>query len=239
MYERLKAIIDRADNIVCLAGSPLVEECGYPYVREQESAYDIEDRNGYSPEDLFSTVMLSTRPELFFRYYRQEVLHPEMRPSPTFDALAELERRGKVKSIITRSIYGPATSAGCRTVIELRGSVRSNRCEKCGRRYPMEYVLKKKGIPSCEVCAGKVRPEIVLNGEMIDNGLMTKAAQKISEADVLLVLGTNLKSDLVEKLIQYYNGSELVVINLYPHFSDRIADYVVNESPMNVLPKIL
>ncbi len=239
MYERLKSIIDGAENIVCLAGSPLMEECGYTYIRDLECAYDIEDRYGYSPEELFSTVMLSTRPELFFKYYRQEVLHPEMKISATFTALAELERRGKIKAIITRSIYGPATTAGCKTVIELRGSVRSNRCSKCGTRYPMEYAFKGRSIPQCEKCAAMVRPEIILNGEMINNGLMTKAAQKIGEADVLLVLGTTLKSDLVEKLIQYYNGSELVLIKKEPHYSDRIADLAINERPMDVLPQIL
>lgn len=239
MYERLKSVIDGAGNIVCLAGSPLMEECGYAYIRDLDRAYDIEDRYGYSPEELFSTVMLSTRPELFFKYYRQEVLHPDMKSSATFYALAELERRGKIKAIITRSIYGPATSAGCKTVIELRGSVRSNRCQKCGARYPMEYMLKGRGIPQCEKCAAVVRPEIILNGEMINNGLMTTAAQRIGEADVLLVLGTSLKSDLVEKLIQYYNGSNLILIKKEPHYTDRHADLVIEEWPMDVLPKIL
>lgn len=241
MYEKLKSIIDEAENIVCLAGSSLIEEAGYPYIWDAECVYNIEEKYRYSPEELFNAVMLSTRPELFFKYYKSEVLeaHAEMRPSPTFYALARLESLGKLSCTITRSIYGQARMSGCRKLIELRGNIMDNRCQNCGREYSKEYVRTRKGIPQCLKCAGVVRPEIILDGEMIDNEKMTRAAEKVCEADVLLVLGTTLKSDLTNRLVQYYKGSNLVVINKDSHYSDRIADYFINERPMDVLPHIV
>ncbi len=237
--DRLKEMIEESENVVALTGSPLLEECGYPYVRYADAIYDIESKYGYSPDELFSLSMYNYRPELFFRYYREEVLHEKLAPSATFYALAEMERRGKVKMIVTRSIHGLCTIAGCRNVIELRGSVLRNTCPHCGREYPMEYILKSTKVPVCQDCFTTVRPGIVLAGEMLDNRLVTQAADAISQADMVLVLGTNLKSDLTEQLIKYYRRKKLVLIKKEEHYMDRYADYCINDYPKNILPLLV
>lgn len=78
-----------------------------------------------------------------------------------------------------------------------------------------------------------------LFGEMVDNRIMTRAAEEVQRADVLLVLGTNLKSYLCTQLVKYYDGDKLVLVNAVPHFSDRLADISINDRVDNTLEKIL
>ena len=76
-----------------------------------------------------------------------------------------------------------------------------------------------------------------LFGEMVDNRIMTRAAEEVQRADVLLVLGTNLKSYLCTQLVKYYDGDKLVLVNAVPHFSDRLADISINYRVDNTLEK--
>ena len=75
----------------------------------------------------------------------------------------------------------------------------------------MEYVRDGEKIPLCEKCKQAIRPDVRLFGEMVDNQVITRAATEIQKADVLLVLGTNLKSYLCTQLLDYYEGDKLIL----------------------------
>ena len=91
----------------------------------------------------------------------------------------------------------------------------------------MEYIRDAKGVPLCEQCLVAIRPDVCLFGEMIDNGLMTRAAKEIEKADVVLVLGSSLHSPLCSQMLQYYSGTNLILVTESEHYSDQQADIIV------------
>ena len=98
--------------------------------------------------------------------------------------------------------------------------------------------LEKVDTGEADVLQYVYNPESLF-GEMVDNRIMTRAAEEVQRADVLLVLGTNLKSYLCTQLVTYYDGDKLVLVNAVPHFSDRLADISINDRVDNTLEKIL
>ena len=105
--------------------------------------------------------------------------------------------------------------AGCKNVIELHGNVYDNFCPHCGRKYPMEYIRDSVRVPLCESCKTPVRPRVCLFGEMVDNAVITRAAEEIQKAEVLLVL-----------------------VNEEPHHADRFADIVIHERVDEMLERL-
>lgn len=223
-----------------LSGFGMLLESGYPAIRDGETSYEIEEKYGYSPEEILSSSFLSTRTERFYEFYHDVILTAVNNPpGKCFYEMAELEKRGLFQSIITRRIFGLPDRAGCRNVINLHGSVYDNYCPRCGRTYSIEYVKNSGRVPLCENCRSAVRPRICLFGEMVDNSIITRAAEEVQRADVLLVLGTNLNSNLCSQLVDYYDGDKLVIVNAEPHFSDRYADVIIHERVDTLLEKIL
>lgn len=222
-----------------LSGYIMLLESGYPAIRDGDASYDIEQKYGYSMEEMFSSAFYSTRKEKFYKFYRDELLSQlEKPPGKGFTGMAELERRGLIQCIITRRIFGLPRKAGCKNVIDLHGNVYDNFCPHCGRTYPMEYIRDSDRVPLCEHCKTPVRPRVCLFGEMVDNSVITRAAEEIQRADVLLVLGTNMKSYLCSQLTDYYEGKKLILVNETPHYSDRYADIVIHERVDDWIEKI-
>ncbi|MCI8708926.1 MAG: NAD-dependent deacetylase [Dorea sp.] len=236
----LLQILKESTYTTVLSGYAMLEESGYPAIRDGEASYDIEQKYGYSADEMFSSSFYSTRTEQFFRFYRDEILSAlDKPPGKCFYEMAELERRGLIHSIITRRVFGLPESAGCRNVINLHGSVYENYCQRCGRKYPVEYIRNSKRVPLCENCNTTIRPKVCLFGEMVDNQVITRAAREVQKADVLLVLGTNLKTNLCSQLVQYYEGTKLILVNAAPHYADRYADLLINERVDDTLEKII
>lgn len=213
---------------VVLSGVELMKESGYPLLRDGDESYEIEEKYGYSFEEIFSSSFYSARKERFFRFYKEVILKAaEIPPGQGFYDLKQLQDYGLIHSIITRRIAGVEDRAGCRNVINLKGTIFHNTCPNCGREYPMEYIRDAKGVPLCEQCLVAIRPDVCLFGEMIDNGLMTRAAKEIEKADVVLVLGSSLHSPLCSQMLQYYSGTNLILVTESEHYSDQQADIIV------------
>lgn len=236
----LLQILKESTYTTVLSGYAMLEESGYPAIRDGEASYDIEQKYGYSADEMFSSSFYSTRTEQFFHFYRDEILSAlDKPPGKCFYEMAELERRGLIHSIITRRVFGLPERAGCKNIINLHGSVYENYCQRCGRKYPVEYMRNSKRVPLCEHCNTTIRPKVCLFGEMVDNQVITRAAKEVQRADVLLVLGTNLKTNLCSQLLQYYEGNKLILVNASPHYADRYADLLINERVDDTLEKII
>lgn len=237
----LKQLVDDSTNIVCLIGLSCLKETGYPNYRNEADAYAIEQKYGYSPEEIYSAGFFATRNHLFYKFYREFMLQSTGNPpGPTYYALAELEKKGKLKAIITRSVYGLGKKAGCKNVIQLHGSVDDNHCPKCKKKFPVEYILDYQGeVPKCDACMTAIRPGVLLIGETINISDTSRAAKVISEADMLMVVGTHLHSYLAEKFLKYYEGNKLVLINDENHYSDTLANYFMYGKPADILPEIV
>lgn len=237
--ERAKEILASANHIVALLGVGVVMECGGLNYLNNQVIYRIEEQYHRSPDEIMSSGFYSARTERFFQYYKDEYLADQCEPNETFRALKMLDDEGRLKACITQNTHGLEKKAGIRNVIELYGSRNVNWCTKCGKRFPMEYILHSKGVPVCDECHTTIRPGIRLYGEMIRNDVMTEAANTCQEADVLIVLGTNFYDSMVRFAINHYRGDKLVLISKHEHFRDKYADVIIHEEVKDVLPRLL
>jgi len=150
--------------------------------------------------------------EEFYDFYRTKILALDAQPNAAHKKLAQWEREGKLKAIITQNIDGLHQKAGSREVLELHGSVLRNYCRRCGKFYGVEAVAESTGIPRC-TCGGVIKPDVVLYEEGLDEQVMDKALSYIAHADVLIIGGTSLVVYPAAGLVQYYRGHKLAVIN--------------------------
>lgn len=238
ILQAMRKAIQNSQYLVCLQGISLGEDCGCMNYRKNPDAYDVEIKYGYSPEEMFSSTFYNTRPNKFFEFYRNEMLMNKGEPDETFKSLARMEEDGRLKAIITREMFSLAKRAGCRNVLEFHGNIFQNKCPRCQQVFPLEYIANTTGVPICHKCNVPVRPQVRLVGEMVDNQLITRGADEVNKADVLLVIGTNLKSYLCNTTLKYFQGNKLILINENKHYSDHLADLVMNEKPRDILPLI-
>lgn len=233
----LKRMIEESNYTVALCGSGMMEEGGFQSLKNQERAYSIEERFGRSPEELFTGAYYSTRPEDFFRFYKEEILSNIPRTTESVGAMAAMEQAGKLQCVITANIYAVAANT-MKNVVELHGNIYSNSCSRCGKTYPMEYVRDVRGVPLCDQCQSVIRPHVTMFGEMLDARLIEKTSEEIEKAQLLLVLGTTLRSEVFRNYIRYFSGKYLVVIHEQEDHEDYKADLVILDQPRRVLPKL-
>lgn len=236
--EYLKKVLDNSQYTVVMCGSGTLAELGYHTFRQQDQAYEIEMKYGRSPEYIFASSYYNTRTDKFFEFYKAEVLEKNMEPGETAHALKKLEDSGRVHCILTSNIFDLARRAGCRNVLNFHGTIYRNVCPGCGKEYPMEFVKNCKRLPYCEACNSIVRPGVALFGDQVDSHLTSKAAAEVEKAEVLLLLGTTLTSEVYSNYVKFFNGKTLVVIHEKEHYSDSKADLVIYDMPKHVLPQI-
>lgn len=226
-WKKLKEIIEQSDNIVFFGGAGVSTESGIPDFRSTDGLYHQEYR--FPPETILSHTFFRQNPEEFYRFYRAKMLVSGAKPNAAHLKLAEWEREGRLKAVITQNIDGLHQAAGSRRVLELHGSVLHNYCERCHRFYDVAAVAQSTGVPHCE-CGGIIKPDVVLYEESLNMDTMREAIAAISEADVLIVGGTSLVVYPAAGLIDYYRGNKLVLINRTPTAKDSAADMVVTGS---------
>lgn len=231
----LRKTIERSNYMVCLMGVRVSSQCGCTNYRDEHDAYEIEAKYGYSPEEMFNVTFFNNRVEQFYDFYKRDMINVLGEVGDGLKTMQRLEARGKLKYIITRDIFSLPKRAGCSNVYELHGSVFSNFCPHCGKRYPLEYIQQSKGVPRCEDCGMVIRPGVSLIGEIVDNVLISRAAEEVKKADTLLVMGCNLKSSLANTFLRHFEGNELVLLNTEEHFADSKADLVIHGKPMDIL----
>ncbi len=233
--KELKEIIDGSDNIVFFGGAGVSTESGVPDFRSEDGLYHQQYK--YPPEQILSHTFYMRMPEEFFRFYKDKLLITGVKPNKAHIKLAELEKKGKLKAVITQNIDGLHQAAGSKEVLELHGSVHRNYCEKCGKFYDFDYMANAQGVPVCS-CGGRIKPDVVLYEEGLDMGIMQKAVDYISNADVLIIGGTSLAVYPAAGLIDYYRGNKLVLINKSATPRDRQADLVVQGAIGEILDQI-
>lgn len=243
MFEELKTIIDEASNVVFFGGAGVSTESGIPDFRSKDGLYHAEQSYSYPPETILSHTFYVKHTETFFKYYKENLICRDVQPNKAHLALAALERSGKLKAVITQNIDGLHQKAGSVNVLELHGSTLRNTCEKCGEHYDLDYVMDEAncehGIPYCKICGGRVKPDVVLYEEMLDNDVMIKAINAIQAADVMIVGGTSLNVYPAAGLISYFRGKHLVLINRSATPYDDAADLVIHDTIGKVLGSLI
>ena len=222
----LKNWIDSSDNVVFFGGAGVSTESGIPDFRSVDGLYNQQWK--YPPETILSHSFFVRYPEEYYHFHREKLVIDGVKPNAAHLKLAELEREGKLRAVITQNIDGLHQAAGSKNVLELHGSILRSYCSACGKPYPADKMNHGEGVPHCS-CGGVIRPDIVLYEEPLDESIMTRALHYISEADVLIIGGTSLNVYPAAGLINYYRGNKLALINLGSTPYDNEADLVINE----------
>jgi len=236
--ELLERLIEGSDNIVFFGGAGVSTESNIPDFRSQDGLYNMKYK--YPPETMLSYSFFMDHMEEFFEFYRDKIIHPEAKPNQAHMALARLEKTGKLKAVITQNIDGLHQMAGSENVIELHGSVHRNYCMDCGEKYELSYILAQQTlIPTCKICGGVVRPDVVLYEEGLDNSIVTNAVNAILSSEMLIVGGSSLVVYPAAGFVRYHENNKLVLINKSETPYDQQACLVINDSIGEVLRRVI
>lgn len=237
--EKLRSIIENSNNIVFFGGAGVSTESNIPDFRSSTGLYKNADNQKYSPEYMLSHTFFKRNTKEFFEFYKSKMIYTKAKPNKAHLALAELERRGKLKAVITQNIDGLHQMAGSKNVLELHGSIYRNYCVDCKKEYDLDFILKSEDIPKCVKCGGVVKPDVVLYEESLNMYVMDKSLEYIRSADVLIVGGTSLSVYPAANLIEYYRGNKLILINKSETHFDRRALLTFNDSIGEVLSQVI
>lgn len=210
MNEKLEKIIDESNSIVFFGGAGVSTESGIPDFRSRDGLYN--QKYKYPPEEILSHTFFMNNTEDFYNFYRDKIIKYDAKPNAAHIRLAELEKEGKLKAVVTQNIDGLHYDAGSKNVFELHGSIRRNHCMNCGKFFSLNYIKASEGIPKCE-CGGVIKPDVVLYEESLDDKTVEGAVAAIQKADVLIVGGTSLTVYPAAGFLRYYKGIHLVLIN--------------------------
>ncbi len=164
----------------------------------------------------------------------------QLEPNEVYTTLAEFEKRGLVKSIITDNIDGLHKKAGSRQVLEIRGTLRSASCTQCNRQVAVEDVLadaeEGKFLPLCPDCGEPLRPDVVFSDESLPPDFYT-AKDEAKKAELMLIIGSTMEASPENQLPAECRN--LVVINQAPTAYDQRAKVVINDNPKKVMKLLL
>lgn len=202
----LLKIIKASKKIVFFGGAGVSVASNIPDFRGANGLYN------YTPEEIISHSFFIKNTDKFFEFYFDKMVYENALPNDCHKALAYLEEKGKLSSVITQNIDGLHQMAGSKKVYELHGSVLRNYCMKCNRFYHLSGFPHNK-TPRCE-CGGIIKPDVVLYEESLDNKTIMGVLEEISTCDTLIVAGTSLVVYPAASFVRYFRGENLVIINL-------------------------
>lgn len=232
----LQEIIDESKNIVFFGGAGVSTESGIPDFRSVDGLYN--QKYDYPPEEILSHTFFCKHTDYFYKFYKDKMLCLDAMPNSAHYKLAELEKAGRLKAVVTQNIDGLHQKAGSKNVYELHGSVLRNYCMGCGKAYSAEFIKNSNGIPRCEECGEIIKPDVVLYEEGLDSNTINGALNAIRAADCLIVAGTSLVVYPAAGFIDYFCGKHFVLINKAPTPADKKADLVIYDSVGKVLSQI-
>lgn len=234
--EKLSQIIDNSNNIVFFGGAGVSTESNIPDFRSVTGLFNENLNRNFTPEQLVSHSFFFKHTEEFFKFYKDKLIYKNAKPNNAHISLAKLEEKGKLRGVITQNIDGLHQMAGSKNVLELHGSIHRNNCISCGQFYDLCGLLSLEGIiPHCKECDGLVKPDVVLYEEGLDEDIINKSIDLISNAEVLIIGGTSLMVYPAAGFIKYFKGKHLILINKSETQYDNIAEIVINEPIGRVL----
>ena len=234
---KLSEIITSSKNIVVFTGAGISVASGIPDFRSANGLYKQESGFNVSPEEIISNTFFFKHTDMFYQFYKEKMVYESATFNIAHKFFADLESLEKNITIITQNIDGLHTLAGSKNVLEIHGSIHRNHCLKCNKKYGLNDITKSLGIPHCD-CGGIIKPDVVLYEESLDYNTITKSINKISDADLLIVVGTSLLVQPAASFINYFNGCNLVIINKEKTPYDKYAKVVINDDIIKVIKEL-
>ena len=236
--KRLKEAISESNKIVVFSGAGLSTNSGIPDFRSADGLYNQETGMNIRPEEIISHSFFVKNPDYFFSFYFDKMVYRDAKPNLAHKYFAKLEKEGKILAVVTQNIDNLHQLAGSKKVIELHGSVERNYCMKCHKFYTLNEVYNEKHmIPHCS-CGGIIKPDVVLYEENLDESSIMQALDAISNADMLIVVGTSLTVYPAAGFIRYFKGKHLVLLNKSETYFDSNAEIAIHDDIKNVIEEL-
>ncbi len=194
----------------------------------------------YRPEDLATPEAFAKDPELVWEWYSWRIsLIKKAEPNPGHLALAEMERLGFLRCVVTQNVDDLHERACTKCLIKLHGDIMTGRCTSCSFR--VKWVDVPRGVPKCPMCSSLMRPDVVWFGEPLPLDALTQAEELFSTAKVALVIGTSAVVQPAGSLplLTKENGGYIIEINPDETALTGVADVVIRERASVALPEIL
>ena len=236
--QQLSRMIGEARDIVFFGGAGVSTASGIPDFRSAHGIYS--GAQGRSYEEMLSHGYFMRHEDAFWAFYKNVMLYPHARPNAAHRALKRLEEQGRLSAVLTQNIDGLHQLAGSGRVYELHGTVHRNFCMHCGEMVDLAYVINADGTPKCPACGGRIKPDVVLYGEMLDDDVVGRALDAIRKCDLVIVGGTSLVVQPAAGMIMYRRPSaKLVLINRDETPYDDQADLVIHHDLGAVLDAVI
>ncbi len=241
LINQAQKILKDANYLAALTGAGISTRSGIPDFRSPESGlWDHVD-----PMEVATITAFKRNPKEFFNWFRpfaQKIMSAQ--PNPAHLALADMEKYGSLKGIITQNIDVLHTKAGSQTIYEVHGHMRDATCMHCLETFQsseiMHRYLSNGDIPRCLQCGGVLKPNVILFGEILPVMVLNKAKRLTQACDVMLVVGSSLEvapaGDL--PLLAKYAGAKVIIVNYEETHLDSLADVVIHADVAKVLPQL-
>ncbi len=239
--QKAGSLLKSARHAVVLTGAGISTPSGIPDFRSHGSGLWNKD----NPLEVASLSAFRRQPERFFAWLRPlaaQIIRAG--PNPAHLALADLEKAGLIKAVITQNIDGLHQAAGSQAVLELHGSTRSLTCPGCHTSYLIglfleEFVVQGK-LPYCRACGKLLKPDIVLFEEMLPASVWQQAEVHCRQADLVLVVGSSLEVSPAGGLpwMAFQHGAQLIILNYTPTYLDAHASVVLHADAAEILPQM-
>jgi len=237
----LAELIRDADSVVALTGAGISVPSGIPDFRTPgKGLWEKVD-----PMEVAHIDSFHRDTKRFWRFYRPRFAElDEKVPNPAHAALAELEQRGHLDAIVTQNIDRLHSKAGSDYVIEVHGSIATSSCTTCSTSYPLENVgelFDTDGVATCACCMGKVKPDVVLFGELLPEAAMASANALAATADLMLCVGSSLEVYPVAQLPQLTlaAGGRVALVTKGPTPYDHAAAVKLDRDVVTELEAVL
>lgn len=232
---KLQNLIDNANYIVFFGGAGVSTASGIKDFRSKDGLYNMNYK--FPPEEILSHHFFINNIEDFYKFYRDKLNCLDKLPNACHKYLNYLEKKDKLKAIITQNIDGLHQKAGNKKVLELHGSIYRNYCLKCHKFYDANYIFNSKDVPKCS-CGGIIKPDVVLYEEALNDNILNQAIYNLSKADLLIIAGTSLTVYPASSLINFYNGKNIVLINKDVTPFDKQASLLIQDDLNEIFKKL-
>lgn len=233
-------ILAKAKHVVVFTGAGISAESGIPTFRGNDGLW-----RRYDPEEVASIQGFKRNPKAFWNFAKELLIKVEAEPNPAHYAIAELEKLGLVKSVITQNVDMLHQKAGSKRVLELHGSMELLDCLDCRETYSWDDVmdvLLRGEVPHCKKCGSPyVKPRVVLFGEALPQRTLAEAMEEAKKCDVFMVVGSSLVVYPAAHLpyLARSMGAKMIIVNVEPTLADRIFDITIYGKAGEVLPRIV
>lgn len=234
-------LIRQSRHAVILTGAGISTPSGIPDFRSSGTGLWSRDE----PLEVASLSTFRTKPSLFFEWFRPLARQMfEAKPNSAHVALAELEQRGYIKSIITQNIDVLHQRGGSKTVIEMHGTMQTLTCTQCYHKElaepHIEKFVEQGDIPRCPKCGQVMKPDVILFGEQLPQAAWFMAQKEARSCDLMLVAGSSLEVLPVAGLPMQAldRGAHLIIINNTPTYLNVRADVSIMDDVATILPAI-